>query len=67
MRMGHERLPRLVFQLQPVGKRGKGSSGKMWISGAKAAVSNRDLIINDTQNRVFWRGLQGTIFQWKNT
>ena len=50
MRMGHERLLRLVFELEPEGRRRRDRPRKTWISEIKVAMLNSSLTINDDLN-----------------
>ena len=50
MSMGHERLPRLVFEEAPEGRRRKDKSRKTLISNVKVVMLNRGLTINDNLN-----------------
>ena len=59
MRRGHgtlPRIPRLVFESEKEGRQKRGRLRKKWISDIKMAMLNFCQTINDSQDRVHWRG-----------
>ena len=53
--MGHDRLPKLAFEWEFEDRRRRGKPRKIWMSGVKAAILNRDLAIIDSLKRVLSR------------
>jgi hypothetical protein len=58
-RMSEERIPELIMEWIPVGRRERGRPRKTWIEGVQAAMTTRSLEPDQWRNREEWRLVSG--------
>lgn len=53
--MGEERLPKIILEWTPMEKRKRGRPPRTWLQGVTKAMSERNLVDNDWQDKQAWR------------
>ena len=57
--MPEERIPKLIMEWVPLGRRKRGRPRKTWMEGVKAAMTTRNLETDQWRNREEWRLVSG--------
>jgi len=57
--MPEERIPKLIMEWTPLGRRKRGRPRKTWMEGIKAAMTARNLEPDQWRNREEWHLVSG--------